>query len=290
MIEDDVLESVIVIEKNGINSILNEDKYNDVSDSKVADSPETFFNEIVNSNGKTFKNNSNCKKRCYICDLCQHMFYRKNLLISHIKRHYSKTILSSVFVKNVMPKKIKLKLLKQFCPGKNSYECLVCCKNFSDQSNCNRHIKNHFHSVDNLNHFECHICMKTFNREYNLRVHCRTHTGENPYKCDVCQLSFYRKDMMQSHRRIHGTKYADLHCNKCKKPFNSLSTLKRHKMIHKNVKPYTCDNCNKVYTRKDSLVVHIRSKHTGERPYKCNICNKSYFENSVLIRHKKSTH
>lgn len=50
---------------------------------------------------------------------------------------------------------------------------------------------------------------------------------------------------------------------------------------------FYCEHCEQSFSRKDSLIYHLRSKHTGEQPYKCNDCQISFFDNSVLIHHKK---
>lgn len=271
--EGNAFESIIEIEKNGIHKILNEENINNESCFKLVQNPsKSILDEHIYCTDKVDQPNSKHKEIIYICDLCSKLFNSKKVLILHISKHFSSNISTK-----------QSKRLKKTNPKKKIFVCKVCSKHFSDQSNYRRHSLSHYYR------FQCDICEKTFSQMYNLQVHNRTHTGTTPYKCDICHLTFYRNDAMKAHRRkCHEKKYSVIQCDECHKPYHSASTYLRHKRIHKNDKPYTCANCLQTFTRKDALIVHLRSKHTGERPYQCNICEKSFFENCVLVRHTKT--
>lgn len=54
-----------------------------------------------------------------------------------------------------------------------------------------------------------------------------------------------------------------------------------------NVKKERCQYCNKVFTNRSNLIVHLRS-HTGEKPYKCQLCPYACAQSSKLTRHMRT--
>ncbi|CAL1272959.1 unnamed protein product, partial [Larinioides sclopetarius] len=45
--------------------------------------------------------------------------------------------------------------------------------------------------------------------------------------------------------------------------------------LHSEEKPYTCFVCNKTFSKKFYIKVHLRT-HTKEKPYECDICHKTF--------------
>ena len=54
-------------------------------------------------------------------------------------------------------------------------------------------------------------------------------------------------------------------------------------------KPFSCFICNKHFSQKVHVKIHIRS-HTGEKPFTCSICNRSFSRNSHLQNHVLKRH
>ncbi|KAL5235594.1 hypothetical protein ACI65C_003004 [Semiaphis heraclei] len=279
-IGDTVFESEIVIEKNEIQSTLNKEKSNAGYYSNFTDFLKIIHEDV---NNKTDQNKCKMKKKNYICDLCHQSFINKQSLIIHMSYHFpNNDNCSNNNSKRVCSKNTKCKQLKKHKKSKTLL-CTICGKQFSTQSNCRRHILNH--NQHNSKKFKCNFCKNNFTTKYNLRVHIRLHTGDYPYKCDICHLRFYRNDVMLSHRRIHEGNQKTYDCKSCLKQFSHNNSLLRHSKIHRVKNKYSCHHCQRSYIRKDSLIVHLRSKHTGEKPYQCHICKKEFYENNVLVRH-----
>ena len=47
---------------------------------------------------------------------------------------------------------------------------------------------------------------------------------------------------------------------------------------------FTCDFCEKIYTRKSSLKIHKRL-HSGENLFKCDVCGKNFPRKDHLKQH-----
>jgi hypothetical protein len=78
-----------------------------------------------------------------------------------------------------------------------------------------------------------------------------------------------------------------LKCEVCCKSFMHKKHLRRHMIIHSNLREYVCQDCGKSFRRKDNLQSH-RRLHTGEMPYECSICSKRFRHQSGLANHAKS--
>ena len=51
---------------------------------------------------------------------------------------------------------------------------------------------------------------------------------------------------------------------------------------------YICETCDKSFTKKCSLQLHIKTVHMKEKNFQCEICDKSFGDNGNLQRHIKT--
>ncbi|PWN48957.1 hypothetical protein IE53DRAFT_388836 [Violaceomyces palustris] len=49
----------------------------------------------------------------------------------------------------------------------------------------------------------------------------------------------------------------------------------------------TWNHCDKSYTRRFALQVHIRTAHVGEKPHECRTCSRRFAHKHLLVRHRR---
>ncbi|KAL3870709.1 hypothetical protein ACJMK2_038753 [Sinanodonta woodiana] len=132
--------------------------------------------------------------------------------------------------------------------------------------------------------FKCGTCMQMFSSKHGLSQHKRWHAKANVKKdyCFICKIYFSSKSNFKLHLNWHKSglaKNVDLY-NKISIPF----------------RPYRCDKCGNMFTRKDSLVKHRCMRLKGARKivvpngFKCEICDCSYAQRSCLVQHLLHKH
>lgn len=59
--------------------------------------------------------------------------------------------------------------------------------------------------------------------------------------------------------------------------FTQAANLRNHERIHRNERPFVCNDCGKAFTQVTNLNNH-RRLHTGERPFVCieSLCGRSF--------------
>ncbi|XP_065355485.1 zinc finger protein 202 isoform X2 [Calliphora vicina] len=132
----------------------------------------------------------------------------------------------------------------------------------------------------------CNKCQRIFNSCNALKYHNRTHSGLRPHQCEICDKSFFAIGALKAHTRTH-TGDKPFECEHCDRKFRQWGDLKYHTIsIHSNEKNHQCEFCGKAFSRKYSLVVHLRI-HTSERNYKCEFCTKTFRASTYLQNHRK---
>ena len=64
--------------------------------------------------------------------------------------------------------------------------------------------------------------------------------------------------------------------------------------IHKGIKPFKCNSCEKEFATKGTLVIHISAIHENKKDYKCKsyekTCDKEFALKANLKRHNTAVH
>lgn len=132
------------------------------------------------------------------------------------------------------------------------------------------------------NSFICKFCDKTFSYMYQLRKHFRTH--EKPYVCEICYSRFSEKSYLDNHHHKVQTEEKQFPFEISDKNCTDMNSLQNSILSHTR-KTFTCETCNKNYSRKAHLMSHIRYIHMKQRDFKCSVCSKQFFNMHYLKIH-----
>lgn len=200
------------------------------------------------------------KTRCYI-KCCERKFYRRCVLVDHIRLHINP----------------------------ETHKCDICGKPSSSKYNLKLH-KRVVH--EETEPFECEVCHRSFNQKPNLERHLLTHaTGSKDFVCKECGKGYVLECQLKSHiKTVHSD---DRVCDQCGKTLHGIGALKKHLMEHAGIErpKYPCDECGAQLRTRGNLRRHKAAYHNdGKTIYVCSICGKVAASEYGLLTHKKNVH
>ena len=83
--------------------------------------------------------------------------------------------------------------------------------------------------------FQCHDCERRFDRDEDLQCHRKTDHLMNideTYKCHICVLEFIGAEIFKLHHDTFHTTNLDIQCQQCEKTFRNKDSLLNHMEEH----------------------------------------------------------
>ena len=108
----------------------------------------------------------------------------------------------------------------------------------------------------------CNMCLKEFESNLQLKSHLMKQHKEDPVSCEECDKELINKYALRSHMQSHEFDQRKV-CNKRMKA----KSLPTHMDIKKSSNNYAFEECNVNYTRKASLVRHMKGYTETKTPY-----------------------
>ncbi|ALC44060.1 CG1233 [Drosophila busckii] len=151
------------------------------------------------------------------------------------------------------------------------------------------------HEID-MELYCCQLCsFKTPIYSRLVNTHAKIHSEERNYKCEQCGKGFKNTKQLKNHRRLHRTQGLGMpkpqldssiavhRCDDCGAAFKQRKTLREHLCKQRNEQPQ-CSNCQRVFSSKSSLKLHMRS-HQDQKRFKCDKCEHEANDHNAFRRH-----
>ncbi|CAG9763090.1 unnamed protein product [Ceutorhynchus assimilis] len=153
--------------------------------------------------------------------------------------------------------------------SKVTYQCVLCPSNLIGFEEFCLHVHQHRRYK------------RTDNPEFVYTKNGRPEFSVSSTQCQVC--SKIVADDLNKHIKL------EFSCLNCEKSFQTLPSLKRHALSHRE-KNLSCLHCDKKFLMKHLLNNHIRTVHLKKFQFLCEYCDKKYFLEEKLKRHINNVH
>lgn len=237
---------------------------------------------------KQIKSKSLLKFTCPLCDkhFVSDYFLKKHILKHRIRKITCKACLLQFTSKFNLHEHMKM---VHFFSEKMCCACKICSRAFSSEIKKNSHERNHKSR-------RCDLCCKVFSSQTNFNNHMERHAMKfNMYTqnikqtCSFCEKECANDNELTIHvNKIH-LQIKPYSCDMCEKQFYTQKNLKCHKKLHSLRSKEKCEFCSKALKSRKELVIHIR-KHIGNKPHHCLLCSQMFYSENLVIKHMNKWH
>lgn len=203
-----------------------------------------------------------------------------------------KVVLPQVDIAQNNSEKIISTLMKQTSPvgkygdSKKANSCIIsgCKARLQAMDKMTYHLNSHFE-----NGFRCNECGERFLCWKPLTSHLwRLHkVNMELFACDKCDYKTVSLAKLNNiHKLIHGEARAYT-CNICDKSFKNVKQLRNHKFLHREKTKHSCPECLKSFSYRGQLKIHMDMVHKKLKPFSCNLCGYKGSSKTSLKMHSR---
>merc|ERR1712228_341967 len=153
-----------------------------------------------------------------------------------------------------------------------------------------KRLNTHLIDVHNLNPWQCQECKQRFRLKADLLKHNESSCmGQEQGDGTTHFLQHHTTNDIEENEDECVVVSESLECDVCGKHLLTIETLKLHKLLHSNERPYKCTECESTFIVRARLNNHLLGVH-GINPHQCDLCNQSFAKKRELKQHKASSH
>ncbi|CAC5369775.1 KRAB [Mytilus coruscus] len=175
--------------------------------------------------------------------------------------------------------------------GEKPHTCSTCDVGFRTLDTLKNHEKTHLEGKPYL----CDECGRSFHQMSTLLTHRLVHEKAK-FDCQLCKAKFKRHSGLKHHMISIHSDHPDtdtekaLKCQTCNRLFPTKKGLDGHQRIHSGEKPYKCSVCNKKFADSSNRNNHEKTHINSSKKHQCFKCEKSYTHRRDLIVHIEKLH
>ena len=139
------------------------------------------------------------------------------------------------------------------------------------------------HYIVHIPRYFCAKCLRSFEEEVVLKKHNCCEKGKIILRPEV--------DLSEEYTTIEKDGKTLYRCKRCSYKTNAMSNFRRHIDLH--LDRFKCEKCMRCFSRKDSLMIHIKnnsckrntSKYEVPGGFRCSVCDKVLVNKASFILH-----
>lgn len=294
-----------------------EDEYRVQSEDETEPEIETkpMINHVVEMKSLKTEVDEEVHLNGYQLDVCKEFLtFNKKPKEQRVEKKFTCPMCDKQFLSDYFVKKHILKHIS------NKVKCIPCGTEFGNKFSLNEHTKyahelfqsdyrackicgRGFAKLDQLKHHEkqhrnktCILCDKVFKTQRFYDTHLKRHIPKlmvlkKMYgkTCSFCEIMCSNQNQLSLHiNKVH-LQIKPYSCDMCEKKFYTEYNLRFHKKIHSKFTKEKCHFCGRIVKSRKLLVVHIR-KHIGATPHSCQLCNQAFYSQLKLKHHMNLYH